>query len=326
MVKIKEQTTSTATISKVTHLKSLLNTVLNQSQNFIELGMVYEAFKLVCLNTSKLYSQNELLPNEQAELKAHILSHKITKYFHLDPLTKHSFDKPFGYSGDATLLDFIYRIKGTNLGNSFIGRELYSVSVQATPCDSVRWRAQHLAEKIESISKEIGKPINALSIASGKLRELAYISDFESQINQFDCLDQDTMSNAEVRKNYASKNVNVMDESIKYVLTNKLQANHYDFVYSAGLFDYLDDKVAKRMIAKMYEAVKPGGKMLVPNFTPGMLEQGYMETFMDWYLIYRNEAQMIELTEEIQEFINPEDIKLYRDPNCNVVYLEITKK
>ena len=35
-------------------------------------------------------------------------SHPVSEFFHQDPLTRWSFEKPRGYSGDAHLLDFIY--------------------------------------------------------------------------------------------------------------------------------------------------------------------------------------------------------------------------
>jgi extracellular factor (EF) 3-hydroxypalmitic acid methyl ester biosynthesis protein len=49
-----------------------------------------------------------------------------------------------------------------------------------------------------------------------------------------------------------------------------------------------------------------------------------METFMDWHLNYRSKAEVERFSDEIE----PEEIKdlrMYKDPLGNVIYLEITK-
>jgi len=312
-------------INKAIHLINLCNKALNEAVQCIQIGFYREAVQIACINTNRLFVQNSLNEQEQNQLRKAILTHPIKDYFHQDPFTNHSYQKPRGYSGDATLLDYIYRIKGAGAETSFIGKGIFAATIESSPCVSVRWRAQHLAEKIELIANKKNQAIDVLSIASGHLREVTHIKNFEEKIAQFDALDQDEASNTVVRSDYQHCNIKVIDESIRYILENKLAKDHYDFIYSAGLLDYLKDKIAKSMIAKIYQSLKSGGKLLVANFTPGMLEQGYMETFMDWHLIYRNETQMLELCEAINERIKPEDLYLYRDPNCNVVYLEIQK-
>ena len=40
----------------------------------------------------------------------------------------------------------------------------------------------------------------------------------------------------------------------------------FDFVYAAGLFDYLSAPVASALTGRMFEMTRPGGLMLIPNF------------------------------------------------------------
>ena len=108
-----------------------------------------------------------------------------------------------------------------------------------------------------------------------------------------------------------------------HIIKGGFSEQRFDFVYSAGLFDYLNDKLASKLIDKLYHSVSSGGTLLIPNFAPGLLEQGYMETFMDWKLIYRNEEQMIQLALDAGIDIN--NIHLYRDPMFNVIYMEMRK-
>lgn len=65
--------------------------------------------------------------------------------------------------------------------------------------------------------------------------------------------------------------------------------------------------------------------MLIANFAPGLTEQAYMEAFMDWHLIYRNESEMEALLKEIPH-TEIDSIKMYRDPMGNVVYMEVRRK
>ena len=71
--------------------------------------------------------------------------------------------------------------------------------------------------------------------------------------------------------------------------------------------------------------VRPGGQLLIANFTPHVLDRGYMETFMDWTLIYRDRVAMARLMNQI----DPADMQsydLYEDPNGSIVYLLLTKQ
>ena len=54
-------------------------------------------------------------------------------------------------------------------------------------------------------------------------------------------------------------------------------------------------------------------------------EVGYLEAFMDWWLIYRDEEQMGVLPLDI----DPNELastKMFRDEERNVIYLELTRR
>lgn len=96
-----------------------------------------------------------------------------------------------------------------------------------------------------------------------------------------------------------------------------------DFVYSAGLYDYLSQPMAARLTRVMFEMLRSGGKLLVANFVPHK-SIGYMETFMQWHLIYRSIAEVESFTSEIA----PGQIaqkRVFLDEPQNVAFLEITR-
>ncbi len=74
----------------------------------------------------------------------------------------------------------------------------------------------------------------------------------------------------------------------------------------------------------MFNMLAPGGTMLVANFTPHSAGRYFMEAFMDWRLIYRDEFQMKALTQEIA----PQEVASLHtsvDLFGNIAYLEIKK-
>ena len=107
------------------------------------------------------------------------------------------------------------------------------------------------------------------------------------QIKEFVALDQDADSLAHVNRAYAGTGVRTVQASVKSILSGKIAFEGFDFVYAAGLYDYLAERVATRFTRLMFDMLAPGGRLLVANFAPVLPEVGYMETFMDWKLIYR---------------------------------------
>jgi len=76
-------------------------------------------------------------------------------------------------------------------------------------------------------------------------------------------------------------------------------SKNLDLVYAAGLYDYLSQPLATRLTKTMFDMLRPGGKLQVANFVPDHPEVGYMETFMQWSLIYRTESQLEDVAKEI---------------------------
>jgi len=64
--------------------------------------------------------------------------------------------------------------------------------------------------------------------------------------------------------------------SVLQILSGKAKQGQFDFVYAAGLFDYLSAPVAAALTCRMFEMTRPGGLTLIPNFLTGVLDTGYM--------------------------------------------------
>lgn len=300
-----------------------LNEVLDQSYHLLQQEMFKEGYTHLVSQLDKLTRD---LPQSTIDttIREECLQHPLAKVFLQEPITKHSYQKPRGYSGDAVLIDYLYGLKAYPASISYVGRELHHQLSNAGSSRAVRWRVHHIASLISSASEKANQKIDIFSVASGHLRELAYLEDAESKINRLVCLDQDDQCNEEVRANYNHHAfLEIIDQSINHVLKRKMEGQAFNLVYSTGLFDYLNDKVASRMLEILYGNLKPGGTMIIPNFLKGIPEKAYMETFMKWNLIYRDEEDMVRLCAPLNLPVHK--IKLYRDPMERVVYLKIEK-
>jgi SAM-dependent methyltransferase len=242
-----------------------------------------------------------------------------------DPFTHHCALKPRGYAGDAQLLDYLYGISGVPAGTTPLGRSIFHHMMDQQGGRSVRSRGKILARLIDETAERHPSP-RILAIACGHLREGIHSKALMSgKIKEFVALDQDADSLAVVEKTYASAGVRTVQGSVRSLLNGKTDFEGFDLVYAAGLYDYLADRVATRFTRTMFDMLAPEGRLLVANFAPVLPEVGYMETFMEWNLIYRTAEEMAQLTGEI-----PGDEwksnQLFWDEPENIIFLELAKR
>jgi extracellular factor (EF) 3-hydroxypalmitic acid methyl ester biosynthesis protein len=94
----------------------------------------------------------------------------------------------------------------------------------------------------------------------------------------------------------------------------------YDFVYCAGLFDYLSQRVCKRMVELFCTMAKPGGVVIVTNVATSNPRRAWMEYVMEWNLIYRDEKDMMDL---VPENLKPKNVRVGADATGVNLFLEI---
>jgi SAM-dependent methyltransferase len=254
--------------------------------------------------------------------------HAAAHYFHQDPFTRWSFEKPRGYSGDARLLDFIYQhetIREDVEQASPIGSALYAYSKYYPSCIAVRERRDLLARYVDEVADERGAGTEILAIASGHLREAAGSAALaRGDITRWVALDQDPLSVGSVARDYAGTPVQALDGSVRGLLGDKYKLGTFDFVYSAGLYDYLTDAVAMRLNRRCMRMLKPGGTLLFANFSPELTDDGYMETFMNWALLLRTEDDMWKIINGSVDR-NTVEAKVFFGENRNIIYGVIRK-
>jgi hypothetical protein len=254
------------------------------------------------------------------------LNHPVSELLHQDPFTYRAFSKPRGYAGDAVMMDYIYGLGDAEPAArqaTPLGRAIFEYMGTRPSALGVRYRRQLIANLIDRVAGNGGTSV--LALAAGHLREVASSRAVrEGRIREYVAFDQDEASLAVVAHDYAHLGVRTIPGSVRQILSGKVNPGQFDFVYAAGLFDYLNAPVATALTRLMFDMTRPGGLMLIPNFLPGVKDRGYMESFMDWHLIYRDHADMQALASALpREAVA--DCRIFDDKDDAITFLLVSK-
>lgn len=136
----------------------------------------------------------------------------------------------------------------------------------------------------------------------------------------FDCIEQD--QNA---VNHAQKLCANYLDNITFYVKNALRFKpdkKYDLIWSAGLFDYFDDKVFVHMLKKLGAMVADGGEIVIGNFSTLNPSRPYMELF-EWHLHHRSPQRLKAFAMEAG--FSAGHIKVEREPTGVNLFLHISK-
>jgi hypothetical protein len=254
------------------------------------------------------------------------LNHPLRRLLHQDPFTYRAFSKPRGYAGDAVMMDYIYGLgEASTAARSAtpLGRAIFAHMGTRPSARAVRYRRRLLAGLIDRTASRGGDAVFAL--AAGHLREVELSRAVQNgQIARFVAMDQDEASLSVVAGDYARLGLSAVAGSVRDILSGRAQPGTFDFVYAAGLFDYLNASVATALTRKLLDMTRPGGMLLIPNFKTGADDTGYMEAFMDWRLIYRNHDEMRALAESLPQGAIA-DVDLFDDDDETIAFLLVSK-
>lgn len=270
---------------------------------------------------------NELKARSSADQWKELITsariHPLRERLLQDPFTKRVFEKPRGYAGDAVMLDYLYNGANQNEQITPVGRSILNFLKDSPAGVAVRNRAEYIGHLIDKMAESKSK-LRVLSVASGHARELKLSNAFLNKDVSFAAIDMDKLSLDHLQNDYQGFDLELLPWSVTKLLKkeNRDFLGRFDLVYSCGLYDYLSDPFAKRLTELLAcDLVKPGGKMVIANFMHHFIE-GYMETFMDWNLIYRNSSEL----EALDSNIPPELVakKNLKNENSNtIVFLEM---
>lgn len=244
------------------------------------------------------------------------------------PFTRWSFEKPRGYSGDAGLIDFIYKHPAVaeELARSTpLGLDIFEYTINAPGPVAVRERRDILTRYVDETAARTDSDTEILAVAAGHLREAeASKALAEGRLKRWVALDQDPQSIGSISSQFQGTSVEPIDGSVRGLLARKHQIGTFDLIYAAGLYDYLSDKVAIRLTQICMDMLKPGGVFLFANFSNEMADDGYMESYMNWELLQRSEADMWRIANR-SATENTVDKTVWFGANRNIIYSTVRK-
>ena len=120
--------------------------------------------------------------------------------------------------------------------------------------------------------------------------------------------------------------IEVVKKSVHQVLKEEsrysARQEKYELVYCAGVFDYLSDRICKRLMEIFYDMLEPGGLLVATNIDASNPSRNGMEYLLEWHLIHRNSAQLSAL---ISDRAPPESICVKSDETGVNIYIEVRK-
>lgn len=215
--------------------------------------------------------------------------------------------KPKGYAGDFKTIEMLY--ENAPQGDGKIGALMDEWCMNTPAAEAVRKRRTLLTRQLNALTRDklmTGESVSIMNLACGPCRELA---DFLKECPNNDAvraicvdIDPDALEYAHsVFSSFPHKaTVSLMQENlIKWCLG---RVDHdfgpQDVIYSSGLMDYLDDTLFKAMIARCHDQLKPGGVLMLGNFSPKNPIRMFMDHILDWKLIHRSEDDLIRLHDD----------------------------
>lgn len=255
------------------------------------------------------------------------------------PFIYRTFQKPLGYAGDYEMVNMMLR--DPLEGSSVFAKIINFWFISAPPCEAHRNRIQHLirrlGEETERAAGE-GRKLRVLDMACGPAKEvqeflihnpLCEKAEFELLDFNDETLEYTGKTIAEIKRRFhRSTAVQTVKKSVNNILKESFKTpvpkpeKPYDFIYCAGLFDYLEDRICRRLLDYFYGLLAPQGLLLATNVTPENPIINIMESVVEWHLIYRNEKGMMDLK---PDSVPEVACKVERDPTGVNIFFDIRK-
>ena len=237
------------------------------------------------------------------------LLHPLVLY---SPFVYRTYHKPLGYAGDYEMVNMILRQPYE--GASLFAKIVNVCFLKNPPAEAHRNRIKYLTRVLAEETKRVrqrGRRIKVFNLGCGPGKE---IQDFMRQHDisdnaDFTLLDfnDETLEHAtralqEVKvTRHRQTGLKLLKKSVHQILKEAgriggdLQSGQYDLVYCAGLFDYMSDRICKRLMNIFYDLMAPGGLLIATNVDASKPFRHSMEFILEWHLICRNHDQLAAL-------------------------------
>jgi len=274
----------------------------------------------------------DLLPFHRTYAKRQLHAHLLCS-----PFAYRTYHKPLGYAGDYEMVNMILR-------DPLEGSSLFSKSVNLwflsqAPAEAHRNRINYLAKLLAAETRRAarnGDPARIFNLGCGPAGEIQKFLTQDEICNHasFTLLDfndetlQHTSKVLEDLKNKYGRRtrLEIIKKSVHQVLKEDAgpgaHQQKYHFVYCAGVFDYLSDRICKRLMNIFYDMLAPGGLLVSTNVDASNPSRNGMEYLLEWHLIHRNAVQLNSL---IPDRAPPGSAQIKSEETGVNIYIEVRK-
>lgn len=236
---------------------------------------------------------------QDAERMKTFFARNLRKHFYYGELSRASIDKPFGYSGDFQVIDRIYSNNPVTAGYDRLFDNYFLTSAISV---AVRNRKNDFKNELKAfIDSRPGERLRVMSLACGPAREILELLEENPAVARrvhFDCYDMEPAAlEHAARMLHKWPNVSfVRANAIRMASCRDISRylpKHYDFIYSTGLFDYLDFRVSVRLVAGLRSRLNEQGALFISDVRERYANPSvcYMEWAGGWDLLYRSDDE-----------------------------------
>lgn len=278
--------------------------------------------------------QPELQPVHSSYIKRQI--HPLVL---CSPFVYRIFQKPLGYAGDYEMVSMMLR--DPYEGSSMFAKLLNRLFLDIPPVVAHRNRIDFLVKALHSETERMaakGKVAKVFNLGCGPAKEIQTflaednLSD-NAELVLLDFNDETLASCGRVLEELRGRNrrrtgLQFVKRSVHQILKESskkgagFEVGSYDMVYCAGLFDYLSDRICRRLLEVFYDLLAPGGLLVATNVDASNPSRLWMEYVVEWHLVYRNKEQFLKLA---PESALPENCRVSADGTGVNIFLEVRK-
>lgn len=244
----------------------------------------------------------EGLPEEAHRAYAAYLRDELAALLVASPFIRRALGKPLGYAGDYELMNMLYR--DGDEGETVFGQALQRYATGELAARANVNRLYLLADRIEQAAKERGEErVRVMSVGAGPARELSLLLGRAPWLGPrlaVTLVDQEERALAFIERTLGplagalDVELRLVHEEVTQLLRGaRARLGAFDLVYSAGLFDYVSDRLFPLLLRALWSTVDDGGRLLVGNVSPENPSRRVMEYYGDWHLVHRGREQLL---------------------------------
>lgn len=289
----------------------------------------------------RLHAMTSELPEPARERGLEYAAHLLLPLVHCGPIHRRAYDKPQGYAGDFELMRLF--ITSEIEGETLFARFLHYCGQRYPTARTVVARERTMRQAVRERLDE-RRPLRILCLACGPALELQNVlREIEGVTQPVELFlldqDEDALAHAHhgVRRVLAERGealarvqLHALHFSVMQLLRPRDEAEaavarevlrDMDFIYSAGLFDYLPATIARGLTRQLFSLLRPQGELFLGNLREDPASAWMMEHATAWHLIYREPDQMLALAEGIDS----DRTELVLDETERCMFLRVRK-